>query len=766
MISSTVVGEPIAAGQYLFWIDTRNTRPAVYGYNLTAGTEFLIKDTSVGKASLASDGQTLVWVENAPFNSVLTSSPSGDSIRGYDTTTGQEISIVISGGREFGGLALDNGVLYYQDGSDNHIGLYSRILSTGQENLISAAGQNPVAADGKVVWVEKTQECYPSQPAYSDPGPDAGAAPIITGTLSQSCDSTSHLYLLNTTQPTTSNLPLAIAKGFRGYSVSSNKVVWTQLNEATYLYTISTATTTTIATRSVANPLVKGNTMAWTEAPSGAVDQPNVSGINISDTSSSATSAMVSNSTADVRARAITSSNAVVYTVDNDLTTPEMILYLSDSSQTGLQYDALPNSNSNSNNTLSYFCGGVQPINCGQVYRSGYYLYDNGGRWTANGVAFFLPQRGINAWTLYDNDSPRHHGYYTQELADGSLEYWLGVAQTYVQARTLRVFIDLPDEVGSTHGQASDATSLSALYNFADRANAHGMRLGIVLHNSAYFVAGSADTNWVTAFRQHFSGTTAREIAYVSADNEINVHCTSGYDCFDYDGGYIANANAWVSWVSHQFRDHGSPIKLTVGLTTGLRDYDNLPPGNDFFRTDRGGWHGTPLYQYVDFLSPHNYTNDPYYIEHSIRVRDQVSGTQSAVVLEEYGGFTDNRSQNYDWAEGCFDPYNPGYLNCPGNQLIWPNASFYVETNVRSIRGENGARWAGGVSFMLADMDSKVCTTDTHNPNGLHDLFSGLWAVGGNYCLGTYSTSIQPKAPAFRVRTQHCYYPYGYNNCP
>lgn len=62
LVASTVVGNPVAAGKYLFWIDLRDAQAAIYGYDLDTLQEFLIKalaSTSQVK-SLASDGVMLV----------------------------------------------------------------------------------------------------------------------------------------------------------------------------------------------------------------------------------------------------------------------------------------------------------------------------------------------------------------------------------------------------------------------------------------------------------------------------------------------------------------------------------------------------------------------------------------------------------------------------------------------------------------------------------------------------------------------------------
>ena len=116
-------------------------------------------------------------------------------------------------------------------------------------------------------------------------------------------------------------------------------------------------------------------------------------------------------------------------------------------------------------------CIPAQPRSCGQVRAlADGTLADDGGRWIMRGVQFFLPQYGINGKTLRDAN-------YAAAREDGSLDFWLGRAQGYLRANMLRVFVDLPDNVGGSTTIITP-TSYSTLYDFATQANAHGMRSG------------------------------------------------------------------------------------------------------------------------------------------------------------------------------------------------------------------------------------------------------------------------------------------------
>src|SRR6266508_3587830 len=122
-------------------------------------------------------------------------------------------------------------------------------------------------------------------------------------------------------------------------------------------------------------------------------------------------------------------------------------------------------------------CSPAAPGTCGQVrVEAGGMLADDAGRWTMRGVQFFLPRFGINGKTLWDHN-------YAAALADGTLAYWLDKAHGYLRANMLRVYVDLPHR--AQDGTIVIPTSAAMLYDFALNANARGMRLGLVLHNSA-----------------------------------------------------------------------------------------------------------------------------------------------------------------------------------------------------------------------------------------------------------------------------------------
>ena len=195
-------------------------------------------------------------------------------------------------------------------------------------------------------------------------------------------------------------------------------------------------------------------------------------------------------------------------------------------------------------------CNPALPSSCGQVRAlAGGTLADDGGRWPMRGVQFFLPQYGINGKTLRDDN-------YAAARADGSLNFWLERAQGYLHANMLRVFVDLPDTVGGSTTVITP-TSYSTLHDFATAADAHGMRLGLVLHNSADWSMTEPRASWIAGLLDYFAQRGSLPmLAYLSADNEINNHCANiGMDCFDSGPGFDAQAyiDGAVGWVA-QFR--------------------------------------------------------------------------------------------------------------------------------------------------------------------------------------------------------------------
>ncbi|MEO8287300.1 MAG: hypothetical protein ABI670_12820 [Chloroflexota bacterium] len=235
LITRSLAGEPTAGGAYLFWTDVRNTSMAIYGYNVNTSQEFLVKTLPRGAASLATDGRALAWIQGEPSG--------GDSIHTYNIATTQETTVIPSGTAEYSGIAVDNGTLYYESQTS---GLVARNLSTGVEQVISTKGVQPVAADGKVLWLEQEQICY-----------DVAL-----------CSTLQHLYLaeLDNLQSVT-NLATSGPSGFGAYQVSGNRVVWATGTTGFTIYQIREGSKGAFQTGGFSFPIIRGDMLVWTEGP-------------------------------------------------------------------------------------------------------------------------------------------------------------------------------------------------------------------------------------------------------------------------------------------------------------------------------------------------------------------------------------------------------------------------------------------------------------------------------------------------------------------
>jgi hypothetical protein len=375
-------------------------------------------------------------------------------------------------------------------------------------------------------------------------------------------------------------------------------------------------------------------------------------------------------------------------------------------------------------------CNPARPISCGQV-RAGAdgMLYDAAGRYTPRGVAFFLPQFGINARTLRD-------GNYAAAQAEGSLDFWLDRAQNGLAANLLRVFVELPFQ--RDDGTLFTPTSPETLYDFALAAGARGMRLGVVVQNSASWAMTAERAGWLAQTLDLFAARGALPLlAYVSASNEINNYCGgSERDCFDGDQAYVDNAIEWSAQLRAVVKARAPQLLVTVGISTEMGDADGTRAAFNFFRPDT---RGRTLAQQVDFLAPHNFGGGAQGVFDDIRF----AGYRGPVVLEEFGFPTD------PFPRGRF--FSEGPLICrtePMRPECFESAPFFVEANLQALRARP---YAGAVAWMLADMDEKnradACTS---LPS---DLWTGLFASGGVYCAGgTYSQARgAPKATAVRI---------------
>jgi len=293
LISGSAFGNPVATGNYLFWIDYRQGH-SIYGYDLSKQEEFLVTDKPGARFSLASDSKTLTWVET-PSSDVI----NRGSIQGYDIASGKQFTILPSTSTSiFDNLALDSGMLYYHDATIGHIGLYARNLNSEAEQLVSAAGRGPVAADGVLLWSEQRQ-----------------FGPMAPSEWS--------LHLRKLDGSISDKVVVKDEGQFAGYSVSGDKVVWSFYPPAAdtrvYLYSISSGVSKPISALAnppliTSGPLVSGNKVVWASATGSTPNQSNQLSIQEYDIDSGATSTLFPNTPTPLRPGAIIGQTALAYT--------------------------------------------------------------------------------------------------------------------------------------------------------------------------------------------------------------------------------------------------------------------------------------------------------------------------------------------------------------------------------------------------------------------------------------------------------------------
>ncbi|HEX2915268.1 MAG TPA: fibronectin type III domain-containing protein [Chloroflexia bacterium] len=688
LLSSNVLGKAVTTSDYVFWVESKGQNQVINGYNLNSHTQFQVAGSGELKSELASDGQSLAWVQGTPGNA---------SIEGYDLGNGKRFAITPAhSGNEFGSMALSNGRLYYKDASLNHNGLYAWDINAKQEKLISAKGQNPVAAGNILLWSE---EQYQGELL---PGEWSLHLSKLDGSLVDSV--------------------IAKATGQFQVTAAGDNILWSALPPAKdpnlYLYSITSGKTKALSSKSVTDPVLSDSKVAWIDSPSAEPDQPNRWSVQLYDITSGTSSAFVKPGTARIQLNGFAGDATLAFTVSKSSTSGTNELYLAQLDQSGMNFNGPVTPKAVTNPT--------NPFNCGQVYKNGYQLYDCNGRWPVNGVQFILPERGINGQTFWDTN-------YNTSAASGQVDYWLDRASNLIGAKMLRIFVDMPGS--NLPGPTSPAT----LYDFAARAASKGMRVGIVLHNDSSWTLTPARKQWLSDFVAYFKSKNALPlIAYVNADNEINNHCGNGADCFDNNPAYVNAANQWVADFTKYVKSLNASILVTVGLSTEKASSDSQATSYDFFRTTGSA---PSLATSVDFLSPHSYHGGGFTIWPALRYDLTYKGP---IVLEEYGYPTDVLSQSPFYTEGpavCLsNPFDPTCNN---------TAPYFVDVNARSIRENNIDGFAGGSAWMLADSNRKDC-------NSPMDFYTGLIA-SGDYpkCNqnGTTTTSAGAlKATGARIR--------------
>src|SRR6266508_3172743 len=148
LLTSALVGTPVAAGRYIFWKERGAEQVALYGYDLATSTRFLLAQPADATATIASDGTIVAWTSGDQAGPAL-------AIHGYDLRTRAAFTLATGIGGT-GEIAIDQGWLYYIDSALAHRGLFAREIASGHEQRVSSAGRRPVAADGALLWSEET----------------------------------------------------------------------------------------------------------------------------------------------------------------------------------------------------------------------------------------------------------------------------------------------------------------------------------------------------------------------------------------------------------------------------------------------------------------------------------------------------------------------------------------------------------------------------------------------------------------------------------
>lgn len=676
-------------------------------------------------------------------------------IQGYDLTTRQEATLVEAA--DTTGFAITNpaiagDVLYYEDTSAGHQGLFALNLATRQEELISLRGQNPVVADGILVWREEQ-----SRGQYVPPE--------------------SRLYMRQLGSNPTNTLLVSGNGWFSGYAAASDSVVWSfypspaGVDARVSQYNISRAISQTLSTDAGTFPVIDEQTVAWVNTTGTGPDNQPRRALLVQSSNAAANvppaAAVVAESSAVVQPWAILGGQQLVFTVEEDPSTGLRALYVTTIGQRGLHFvenEAAARLHSTAASD--------------QVYASGRRLYLAGERFNLDGVQFFLtsPGLGINAKTFRQAEFSHSSGpiqdfnpvAFVNSSAEkpdgrrGARAYFMDRARNGLHAQTLRIYVDLPGD-GDNRGATNEFFQRN-LYRFAREADQLGLRLGVVIHNSANFEMTTQKRDWISEFIRCFRGqgvagcgTTdlTRVIAYVSADNEINRHCDGGdqRNCYA-DQSYANAANNWVFEVKEIFDDYNNPerpIPVTVGLSTEIGNV-TLEEMIAIF-TDANATR--QLDQIVNFISPHNYGGGGRAIFREINAQ----GILNPVVLEEYGFATDpiQRIEIINGKETAIYREEVLCRQAPYTEECNNTATQFVEANIDAIQEEN---FAGGVAFMLADVfgdkQGKNCNLRDRERGMVPDYFSGLYTVGGDYCGGTYIGFFgMPKTTAFRVCLHH-----------
>lgn len=160
---------------------------------------------------------------------------TGAVIKVYDIATRSQHFAIGGSGLLYGGISVDNGVLYYSawaiSQGINGGSIRGRNIATGLERAIIQGGQSPVARGGRLLWLEEQQEqgqCRTDAVLHSTLcQPDWK---LITATVDpQTLYESAHIEVSNTMIA-----PAIPHRAYNGYDTFVNKIVWAQYSGKPY----------------------------------------------------------------------------------------------------------------------------------------------------------------------------------------------------------------------------------------------------------------------------------------------------------------------------------------------------------------------------------------------------------------------------------------------------------------------------------------------------------------------------------------------------
>jgi hypothetical protein len=309
-----------AAGHYVFWDGSFTAARPILAYDLAQNKLLTLASGAGanGRIGPVSDGTTVAWIEGTP---------GGDSVRGYDLSTGQTHLLVDPAPyHEFDQIAIGAGQVFYSDAKPEQTGLFVRNLATGQDTLVSAWGRAPVVANGILLWYEQR----PSEGPHALANPPHPRPPSECSLHMRRLDGSLTDAVINSSLPVD---PFGNECGYAGYSTAGDYAAWTGgylANRPLWLHRLSTGSEQLIA-NFASHPLLTGDTLIWTEQPTGFPNAPTTWSIKAYDLATGATRTIVqAQEHLAVISWALTGDNQLVYTVGGERNDPGGKLYLTD----------------------------------------------------------------------------------------------------------------------------------------------------------------------------------------------------------------------------------------------------------------------------------------------------------------------------------------------------------------------------------------------------------------------------------------------------